>query len=451
MSSVILKLVNELDVNEAPLRRIRGEVAMRGLIDLITNEELQANPRHSKRSNITKDIEETLQTNPVMMRYYSKGLLIGASEVILRDRHRYQIEFVDPYREGILDGGHNALAIGITLLQEAGIDEKEIKKIKVWNDLKECWMKHLADVEKLKQAESTPTLDALVPVEILTSVESKDGEVDPALFKELILGICANRNQNAQLAAESMANQSGIFDFLKAALPQEIVNAVAWRTNDKGRVDPRALVALTWVTLSKVPTLEKYGVQPVAGTGAYSGKAEALNRFTKLMEAEGAAEKTKDGNSFVVIDPYLASAFDLVPDVLKCYDLFYREYRGAYNANNGTFGRINAVKKVSKGKNYTMFSNELVDGDVPPLGFLMPVVFSLQSLIKVNKDEKKLEWLTSPYEFFSNKNNLNAVVGAVKPIIEMAGWDPQRVGKGSASYNAAAEKARNLVLESLIG
>ena len=397
---VVLKIEHVADSHIGVLRRITGFVKMRGLIGLITNESLEANPRHSKRNSITKDILETLLTNPSMMPFYSKGLLIGAGEVVERDRSRYQLEFKCRHREGVLDGGHNLLAIGIALLTEAGIPEKEINKVKVWHDLKECWNRNSSEIEALKAEPSTPTLDALIPVEIISPSDLDTNVDSPSVFNELIPGICANRNQNAQLAAEAVANQRGVFDVLKTELPEKITSEVAWRTNDNGRLDPRFLIALSWVTLGVIPTLSNYGVSPLPGTTAYSYKAEALKRFTLLIEADGATEKTPDGTGRTIVDTYLKSALKMVNEVLACYDLIYKGFRSAYNANNGAFGRISAVKKTSKTNNQTLFSGEEVPYEVPPLGYLMPVVFSLQSLIKVDNKKQILEWILSPTDFY---------------------------------------------------
>nr|WP_120491038.1 AIPR family protein [Corynebacterium lactis] len=447
-NTVIVRLRHSHTETVGPLSRTTGFVRVGDMIDLITTEEMEANPRHSKRSNITKDIMETLETSPEMMAFYSKGLLIGAAEVEERDRSRFQLTFLDRAREGILDGGHNTLAIGITLLELAGVPLKETRGIKIWNDLKEVWNAHLAEIKKLKGVTDNPTLDALVPVEILTARAAD--EASEMNFSDTILNICANRNQNAQLSAEALANQAGMFDFLKASLPEDIVKEVSWRTNDGGRLDPRALAALAWVTLGKAPNLEKYKVTPLPGQIAYSGKAQALSRFTSLMESP-ATERTNDGKSYVVVDEGVASAFEMLPEVFACYDIIYKGYKDAYNNGGGKFGRINAVQRESKKVNKTLFSQEEFSHEVPPLGYLYPVVFSLQALIKVNKNTQRLEWLVDPVEFFSDAKNLANIVGALKPIIEMAEWDPQKVGKGEASYTSAREKARNMVLEAMLG
>ncbi|MDK8245011.1 AIPR family protein [Corynebacterium sp. UMB10321] len=449
--TIVIKMAHRNMADIGPLNRITGLINIANCIDLITQEDLTANPRRPKRTAITQDIVETLLTSPEMMPFYSKGLLIGCSNVLERERNRYQLHFADPEREGVLDGGHNLMAIALTVLMAIGVPESQLRKIKFWDQLKECWTEHAKEIETLKREKHDPLLEVLVPVEIVAPrTEDADGDVITE-FNNLILQICANRNQNAQLAADAIANQSGVFDFLKASLPEELVDDVTWSTNDNKRIDPRMLVSLTWVAMSKVPTLDDYDVAALPATTAYSSKAESLSRFTKLMQAKGAAEQTSDGKSYVVLDPYIASAFDMMPEILQCYDLMYKGYKEAYNATGGSFGRILAVKKTSKRVNYTPFSNEPVNHEVPPAGFLLPVVFALQALIKVDSENEQLIWMINPVEFFSDMNNLQEIIRALKPIIEMTNWNPQIVGKNAASYNATYDKARNMVLETLLG
>ncbi|MGY6464037.1 AIPR family protein [Corynebacterium sp. UMB8791] len=449
--TAVLRIENVNDANIGPLRRLQGTVKTQALIDLIAQEELLANPRRPKQTSITKEILETLQTSPEMMPYFSKGLLIGCSEVEERDRSRYQLHFNDEEREGVLDGGHNLMAIALAVLSAIGISETTLRKLKYWDQLKECWQKHLRDIEAFKRDGDDPLLETRIPVEIVSPRTDSQEDTGVNEFNNLILSICANRNQNAQLAADAIANQSGVFDYLKASLPQAFAEEVTWSTNDNKRVDPRLLVSLTWVALSEVPTLEDYNVQPLPATSAYSSKAEALSRFTKLLEAPGAAEKTDDGKSYVVLDTYIDSAFAMTTQVLECHDIIYKGYKDAYNATGGAFGRIGAVKKASKGKTATLYSNEVIEHEVPPTGFLNPVVFSLRALIRADKESKALTWLVDPVEFFANKSNLESIIAAVRPIIEMANWNPTTVGKNTAAYNAAYDKARNLVLERMLG
>lgn len=446
--TVILKIAMRNDGNVGPLYRVSGAVQIRNLIDLITIENLTANPRRPKRTTITEDIVQTIQTAPEMLPYYSKGLLIGSSDVIERDRDRFQLHFADVEREGVLDGGHNLMAIALVLLGEAGVEEKILRKAKYWDELKEIWNEHLDELKDVRNG-SSPSLDALVPIEIVAPLSGAAAGDGLGEFNNLILGICANRNQNAQLAAEAVANQSGVFEFLKASMPEDLADEVTWSTNDNKRIDPRLLVALLWLSLAKVPTLAEHKVKPLTSTSAYSSKAAALDRFTDLMKAPGAAEKSKDGKSYIVLDSYIESAFDMIMDILHCYDYIYAGFKDAYNVNGGAFGRIGAVKKASKGENRTLVSNEIVNHEVPPAGYLMPVLFSIQALIKVDTDAEKLVWHKDPLEFFQKEGHLAEVIGALKPIIEMANWNPQTVGKNSASYEVTFAKLRGLLFDSM--
>lgn len=46
------------------IRRISGFIKVRGMIDLITELDLDANPRSAKRSSVTAEIIETIQKPP---------------------------------------------------------------------------------------------------------------------------------------------------------------------------------------------------------------------------------------------------------------------------------------------------------------------------------------------------------------------------------------------------
>ncbi|MGV0376200.1 hypothetical protein ACUY2P_11640 [Corynebacterium hadale] len=430
---VTFKVELRNDANVGPLYRIGVAVKTKNLVDLISIEDLAANPRRPKRTTITEDIMQTIQTAPEMLPFYSKGILIGSSDVVERDRDRFQLHFADPDREGVLGGGHNLMAIALVLLGEVGVSEKALRKVKFWDQFKEVWAEHTAALKALRQ-DTSPTLDALVPLEIIAPLAGPEVGDGLAEFNNLIMGICANRNQNAQLAADAIANKSGVFDFLKESMPAELADQVTWSTNDNKRIDPRMLVSLLWVSLGKVPTLGNYGIKPITPTSAYSSKAASLQRFTDLVEADGAAEKTDDGKSYVVLDGYI-----------------YTGFKDAYNENGGSFGRIGAVKKTSKGANRTLVTNQLVEHEVPPSGYLIPLLFSIQALIKDDAEAGRLTWHKPPLEFLQAPGNLTKLVGALKPIIEMANWNPQTVGKNSASYEVTYAKLRELLFDDLLG
>jgi broad specificity phosphatase PhoE len=79
--------------------------------------------------------------------------------------------------EGILDGGHNTLAIGLHILALALGDPKSLKKVKRWPEFKEAWVEHREAVAKLKASAASGDggpLDFLVPIEVLVPTDPED-------------------------------------------------------------------------------------------------------------------------------------------------------------------------------------------------------------------------------------------------------------------------------------
>ena len=81
--------------------------------------------------------------------FKTKGVLLAASQYERLERNRVKITPSNPSIEGILDGGHNTLAIGLYILQNAmeytgGVFPKGPK---TWRDFKTLWQQHRGEVE----------------------------------------------------------------------------------------------------------------------------------------------------------------------------------------------------------------------------------------------------------------------------------------------------------------
>lgn len=447
-NTVILKVEEHAPRTIGKIQRITGFVKIRSLGELITKLDLDANPRSSKRSSVTKDIIETIKETPDLYPFKSKGILLGASECVSLDRGRYSLTFNDRRLEGILDGGHNTLAIALFLLETAGVPERDLKKIQTWSGMKEIWGQYEEKIIALKRQDKDPSLNAMVPVEILVPALPGD-ESSVNDFMSSILFICAARNNNVQLKDETVANQAGIFNHLKQALPSSIRDDVSWRTNDGKRIDVRFLVSLAWVPLGMIDLPKE--ITPLAGNTAYSGKQQAIQRFTALIEHEKVSTPDPSGNGYLLTHQGVESALKMVNDVLETYDIIYRNFKESYNSNplGGSFGRILAVKSIkAKTAFFTPFGNEPIDHEVPPLGYIMPFAYSLQALLKKNEDGT-LHWLIQPQDFFSDGKNMQAIMEAFKGVLEMADFDPQKVGKNTVSYSTVRDRVRTLYFETL--
>ena len=453
------------------IQRITGFIKVRGLIDIITNLDLDANPRNAKKSPVTKEIIETIRETPELYPFKSKGILIGASECVELERNRYSLSFQNLKLEGILDGGHNTLAIALYLLDESILlsdnpkfiaeKQKELNRVKTWDEMKKFWEKMSRPVSNLKQKESN-ALDALVPVELL--VPDGNSEENIHDFLTSILLICAARNNNVQLKDETLANQDGVFDSLKEILERQmpdVYDKVSWKTNQLGDIDIRFLISLVWIPLGvALKYLNDKGtltsIKPLPGTTAYSSKSEAVKRYRELIKAKDISEKVPGKNTWEVRNSYIKSALEMVPTVLKVYDYVYENFQDAYNKNDGKFGRIEAVKNESKQRRnfITPFSRKNIEGPekmVPPAGYMMPVVYGLRELVKVDEESETLSWAVDPMKFFGEISNLTKIVGSFMGNMRDVGFDPQRVGKGDSPYSQVANtvKAMRLELEQL--
>src|SRR3546814_8421165 len=102
----------------------------------VCSSDLEANPRAAKIGSVTNAIVESLEETPELFPFKSKGILIGTSSYEALQRNRFELTFDNPESEGILDGGHNMLAIGVHMLA-AVTDERELGSISLWEEMTE--------------------------------------------------------------------------------------------------------------------------------------------------------------------------------------------------------------------------------------------------------------------------------------------------------------------------
>lgn len=430
--------------------RITGLVRLKHLIPLINEMDLQANPRDSKVGAVTAAIRESLTVTPEVFPFKSKGILLAASQFMRLDRGRYALNFNDPDLEGILDGGHNTLAIGLHILELAYGDDAEakLKPVKLWQDFKELWdasKQVVADYRASLESDDT-SLDTLVPVELLVPVDPED-QVVLDDFNKSLLDICSARNNNVQLRAETKANAQGLFDNLKEKLPKELAEIVEWRQNDGGDIKVTDIVALAWVplrkSLEKLAIVDEHGkaVDAIGQTAIYSSKGECMARYEKLMSSP---EVTIDGPRRELRNPAILSALVLAGQMPAIYDLVYELFPDSYNKADGKFGRITPVKKMNSARvKQTKFGKKGIGWKYPD-GYIVPLVAGIEALIDVD-DHGYVSWKTDPFKFV--KDNINDIVENYKDVIEMVNYDPQKVGKSAGSYRTAYNAINLVYLE----
>lgn len=442
---VIIRFEHAAEQVHGSIKRIVGFAQAKSLLPLFDAADLEANPRSAKWGPVTAAIVESIEHDPEIFPFKTKGILVGTADYEALQRQRFDLRFSDPGTEGILDGGHNMLAIGTHVLVAAVGDEKLLKRIKTWDDFKNAWDDNRQAVESIKDE-----LTFLVPVELLVPADLEDEDV-VAEFRSELLEICSARNNNAELTEETKANQRGFYEAIKAALPRSVADRIEWKSNIAGGdVKVRDIIALSWIPLSK---LESLPVKPPAPQNIYRNKGECAKLFNKLMGNEGISERAADGPTYTLHDARVRSAIRILGDLPALYDKIYAAFPDAYNKAGGNFGRIgivrlyDAAKRKDKNRKHlrsrpqTHFTDQDVDYSYPD-GLIMPLVWGLRALMEVKGGE--VRWRTDPVAFLDR--HLKDIAQNYKLVLEMSRFDPQKLGKNEASYGFAESQFETALL-----
>lgn len=434
-NSVIIRFDTVAEQAAGPVLRIVGFAKARDLLQLLDSADLEANPRSAKAGPVTDEILESIAETPDVFVFKTKGILVGASSYEKLQRNRYRLTFENTKIEGILDGGHNTLALGTHILMRSLGDNAIRRKIRRWPDFKAAWDEYREDVEALRVIQpgddgyDPGALDFLVPLEILVPSDVEDAETAEA-FNSSLLSICSARNNNVQLTLETKAAKKGFYEVLRASLPKEIEQRVEWKTNDGGAVKARDLIALSWIPLSK---LKLEDLPKVAPQNIYRNKGECAKLFDDLMSRDDVSKATDGEYTREVHSEQVKSALALAGSIPALYDKIYRDFPYAYNENAGKFGNINVVKTAAKMRTQptSYFTEQDVDYSYPD-GLIMPLVYGLKALIEYREDGT-VAWSQDPEDFL--EENLVAIVRKYRVVLDAFRFDPQKVGKNEGSYD----------------
>ena len=428
----------------AGIKRYTGFVRGRDLYALFDHVSLEANPRSAKVGSVTNAILASLDETPELFPFKSKGILIGTSGYEALQRNRFELKFENPESEGILDGGHNMLGIGIHMLS-AVADERELGRISLWEDMKDLWDTRRKELEAVKER-----FDFLIPVELLVPSDPDDVR-SVQQFEMSVLDICAARNNNAQLTQETKSNKLGFYTEIRDRLDPAIAARVEWKSNEwessEARpIKVRDLLALAWIPLNKAneARLLPFDIS-VTPQNIYRNKGECSKQFDKLMLNPNVSEP-RDGPTHELLNETVASCFDILADLPALYDQIYEEFPDAYNSNNYRFGSTNIVKIYDPVKRETAKDKMAYVATQPtthflnkpvyyryPDGLIMPLVYGLKGLMEI--EERRVVWATDPRAFL--KRYLGNIAGAYRLVLDMARFDPQKLAKNQASHEFA--------------
>lgn len=445
-STLIIRFETVAEQAAGPVMRIVGFVKARELVPLFDAADLDANPRSAKAGPVTEGILESILETPEIFMFKTKGILIGSSCYERLQRSRYRLSFENIKIEGILDGGHNALAIGTHILVAATQTESIKRQVKRWPEFKEAWVENREAIEALRKAKDDEdgfdpeALDFLVPVEILVPSDVDDEDV-VAEFNSSLLQICSARNNNVELTTETKANKKGFYEILQNSLPSEIGENVEWKTNDGGRIKVRDLIALSWIPLS---SLDLPYIPRVAPQNVYRNKGECAKLFDELL-ADDRVSRPNDGEyTRIVFNKKIKSALAIAGEIPTLYDKIYMDFPYAYNNVDGRFGKINIVKMAKEMRSTPKSYFTGVDTEYSyPDGLIMPIVYGLQALMGLDEDGC-VYWTHEPAEFLDN--HLETIVKKYRLVLDAFRFDPQKIGKNEGSYDLVVDAFKTELL-----
>lgn len=450
-NGIIIKFESGNEQTVGEITKIVGLVKARFFVSIIDCLNLEANPRSSKTGVVTDAIQETIENLPALFPFMTKGVLLASSNYERLERGRVKICPDNPQIEGILDGGHNTLAIGLYILKQAVEyhGESISKSSKTWDDFKKLWSdkRNMIDayLTEIQGGREPDNLNFLVPVELLVPRDINDTGCVYA-FKNNLLEVCEARNNNVELQLPAKANQKGFFDDLKELLESHNINIarrVEWKTNDGGEIKAQDIVALSWIPLNLIDSVRDENnyerkIESVAPNKLYSGKGSCMKQFERLMSSPDVTGGADDNYRRELINEEVKSAFRIAVELPELYDYIYEMFPKLYNAAGGHFNAITAAKKLNdKRKIKTApFCGKKIE-TVTPDGFIIPLVYGLQALMTKKEVNGKfmVVWTQAPMPFLHN--NLQKIVANYMEIFSVCDYDPQKVGKASVSYNQA--------------
>lgn len=430
--SIVIKLEHgntpQVSKEGTKISRISSSISPYSFIKIFAIADNKINPRIAKENGITQDIRSTLSSFPELFWLMSKGIVLASQNCKILDRNRVSLTFdEDKNREGIMDGGHNALAIAQYILLKLYPENKVVKE---WAKCKDFWQENFDDiVNRFNKAGGNEAFRFSIPVEIIFPGED-EGAYDEYL--DSISQICDARNTNVQLKASTKDNQVGIYDELKAKLSCK--DDVIWKTNELGRYKVEDIVSVSSLLFI---FLQEKGLLPnniniLNPISIYSGKSRCVDFFGDIMRHPDISEKV--GDKYELRSTLVKSAIDMVDDLVKFFDRLYVKFPSIYQSYPGKkFGGIKAVE-MRESKCLFGSNNETIPYKYSP-AFYIPLFCGIRELITYNEGTNTISWCVNPLSVDLEELDCEKYVEMIK-FLE---FNPVKIGKAPLMYREGCD------------
>lgn len=483
----------KLTVQNASIQRGEKLVKLVGLLPadmlvrMMDEVSLKPNPRSPNVNRITKAIDQTLDVEPDMLQYKTKGILM-AGHYRGRDGDRFSVDFQSPEYGGILDGGHNFFAVIRNLMIEAikvkypsmRPDDKRIRKtaqkIRSWQDLTDLWkLEGATTIEFVDEGLGSNgerrlgkslrrKLSFLVPVEVLSPADG----VSAKEVKEMIHGISVARNNNVQLKDVAIAQHKGSYDYLKNVLPEELNKKIQWKSGENQcPILPTKIVSLAILPIEKLSksgvfgeieeavqatmqvegdAVDKFHLPVVHRKCIYTSTAGCVSIYSQLVDTvSNLSDNGSDDND---LKRTVVESLSVVADLPAVWDALEERFEMLFESVSDSVGRLyselpcNRKGPLKKEQPTRFQTRQIQRGRYPSCtGFLAPL-FSVMvgGSLLFDTLKRQVVWsvlpsvliqeLESPSEEF-----LEMMKDYVRLMDSQGGFDPSKFGKTQAVYD----------------
>ena len=408
---------------DVKIERISSSISPYHFIRLVGVADNKINPRSAKENGITADIRETLEKSPNLFWLMSKGILIATENCKLLDRGRISLT-IDGEREGIMDGGHNALAISQFIISRLFPD---VKIFKTWTDCKIFWKENEAEIiRRFNEEGGNESFPFSIPIEIIFP-SALDGGYDE--YYQTISQICTARNTNVQLKQSTQDNQVGIYDTLKSSL--SCSKKVIWKSGQAGILKVEDIVSMAVLPLiflqEKDMLPNDRSIRSMSPVSIYAQKGKCVDFYGEVLKHPNFSQKIED--KYELQSSLIKSALEMADDIIKSFDKMYLAFPEIYNKNAGKFGRINAVEQKKKYQTpFRSYTKESDYGYSP--AFFLPLFCGIRKLMTI--EDGLMRWIVNPADENFDFSSLSC--GKYIEMIKFLDYNPQKIGKASMMY-----------------
>jgi hypothetical protein len=301
-----------------------------------------ANARHPVGLNrrVYKDVRSSLEAQTAQLGSFdlmNKGITILAENVRLVDKEKGLFDItIDVERGGIVDGAHTA-----KIIEEANSDE-------------------------------TTPLEQYVEVYVRTGVTD-----------ELISDIARGLNTGIQVAAQSIYNIAGVFDWLKEEIEDEAYgSAISWSESDDAEYDVRDLIGVLEVlNILDFPNDVTANKHPIA---AYEKWSTPLKKFADDYEEH---KENLSRSKYHRLRP-------LLKEGLFLYDRIRHDFREIHNKAGGSAGKLNIIEEGSTSRPEFEFPFAGLSGSHYRLtkGATFPILAAFRTFVEINPKTDEARW-----------------------------------------------------------